>query len=628
MLELKIGENRIYLRDHKKTLKSYQQLNLKFLKFSFKDDSYILNDFTTEQVLELTQYLSEENIEFEIDQNSKNILNHIFNLRIKFNDQVEKCRSIKNGLVDSNEFNNFLDLTRKLILRPLKTHQKKAVYHLLNCRNGANFSVPGSGKTTVALTIYQILKNDDKVNTLFVVGPPASFYPWKNEFYENIGYAPNYTILPGLEKTERKIEYYNTTELRELYLISFQTLLNDYEEISSFLSDPNVKAMLVLDEAHYIKQIGGSWANAALTIAPHAEYRMILTGTPMPKSYSDLFNMFHFLFPENTLIDEETKFKLNECEKNSNLDEATNILEQAIGPFFYRVRKSELELKPQLFTKPQQIKMNPIERKVYDAIFKNIMNYCKDDYLKNIEIVSLLRKGRMMRLRQSLSFTGLLNSALENYTENLIPEDSEIKNCILNYDSLEIPAKIEQLLKMIREFNSNHQKVVIWSNFIRTINYIQEILTLEGFYCKKIIGETPFEKMEIRDEVTREKIRDEFVDSKSGLDILIANPAACAESISLHKTCSNAIYYDLSYNCGQYLQSLDRIHRVGGSEEKSSYYHYLQYSDTMEKDILKNLNLKSDKMYQIIDRDYGIYTLDMFEEDDDDELNAYSRIFH
>ena len=85
------------------------------------------------------------------------------------------------------------------------------------------------------------------------------------------------------------------------------------------------------------------------------------------------------------------------------------------------------------------------------------------------------------------------------------------------------------------------------------------------------------------DELTRARIIKEFISKDSGIDILVANPAACAESISLHKTCSSAIYYDLSYNCAQYLQSLDRIHRVGGSENKSSYYHFLQYEQSLDQ---------------------------------------------
>jgi len=144
-------------------------------------------------------------------------------------------------------------------------------------------------------------------------------------------------------------------------------------------------------------------------------------------------------------------------------------------------------------------------------------------------------------------------------------------------------------------------------------------------YNKKIIGETPIEKENIIEGDTREKIRNEFVDSKSGLDVLIANPAACSESISLHKTCFDAIYYDLSYNCAQYLQSLDRIHRVGGSEFHEVNYYFLQYKNTIDSDILSNLKRKAKKMYDIIDDDYSIYSLDMF--DEEDEFDAYKRLF-
>ena len=90
------------------------------------------------------------------------------------------------------------------------------------------------------------------------------------------------------------------------------------------------------------------------------------------------------------------------------------------------------------------------------------------------------------------------------------------------------------------------------------------------------------------------------------MNVLIANPAACAESVSLHKTCSHSIYYDLSYNCAEYLQSLDRIHRVGGSEEKVSYYRFLQYVNTFEDQILLNLTEKTTRMLDVIDRDFPL----------------------
>ncbi len=180
----------------------------------------------------------------------------------------------------------------------------------------------------------------------------------------------------------------------------------------------------------------------------------------------------------------------------------------------------------------------------------------------------------MMRLRQVLSYPKLLLTSIEGYSENLINEREDLEILVQNYDSVEQPGKLKYLLDLIKGFNSRGEKIVIWSNFIGTINLIVNSVKKEGYYCKKIYGATPFNNESYKKEETREKIRDEFVDEKSGLNILIANPAACSESISLHKTCNHAIYYDLSFNCAQYLQSLDRIHRVGGSENKELFISF------------------------------------------------------
>jgi hypothetical protein len=44
---------------------------------------------------------------------------------------------------------------------------------------------------------------------------------------------------------------------------------------------------------------------------------------------------------------------------------------------------------------------------------------------------------------------------------------------------------------------------------------------------------------------------------------MIANPAAAGEGISLQRICHDAIYLDRSYVTTHYLQSVDRIHRLG-----------------------------------------------------------------
>ena len=510
------------------------------------------------------------------------------------------------------------------IPRKLKDHQEKAAYHFYSLGNGANFSVPGAGKTTVVLTVYEKLKLEGKVNKIFVVGPAACFGPWKDEFFEVLGRKPEYCILAGGDITERKSEYYSRDETIELYLTTFNTLSNDQEDVCKFLNGQGVNALLVIDEAHYIKRIQGEWANAALNVGKYSKFKCILTGTPIPKNYSDLYNLFEFLWPEKKPITSENKIKLSVCEQSEDFQSAKNILDKVVGPLYYRVNKNELDLKPQIFNSPIRILMNPKEQIVYNAIKNNILDFSSKDYLNNFEVVNSLRKGRMIRMRQCLSYTKLLRNAIEGYEEDLV-NNSELGEIITNYDDYELPAKLEKLILIVKEFQIRNEKVVIWAHFIETIKLIEKQFKLNGFKCKKIIGETPSERSTVSEEETREKIRNEFVSCDSGLDILLANPAACAESISLHKTCYNAIYYDLSYNGAQYLQSLDRIHRVGGSEEQESYYHFLHYENTIEPDILSNLESKKHKMLNIIETNYNICSLDMFEENDDLEL--YETLF-
>ena len=270
--------------------------------------------------------------------------------------------------------------------------------------------------------------------------------------------------------------------------------------------------------------------------------------------------------------------------------------------------------------------MNEYERTIYDSILDKIQIASQQDYFRDLDLVLRLRRGRMIRLRQCMSYIKLLTTALNDYDEELFEDDNSIASLIHRYDELEKPGKILRLIELVEELQNRGEKVVIWSNFVKTLKLIQRTVTELGYRAHLIYGDTPLERLtDNTDDLTRERIIREFINKKSGVDILVANPAACAEAISLHKTCSNAIYYDLSYNCAQYLQSLDRIHRVGGSEMKPSYYYFLQYEQSLDQDIFVNINRKAERMSLIIDQDCPVYSLDMFDTDDEDR--AYERLF-
>jgi hypothetical protein len=94
--------------------------------------------------------------------------------------------------------------------------------------------------------------------------------------------------------------------------------------------------------------------------------------------------------------------------------------------------------------------------------------------------------------------------------------------------------------------------------------------------------------------------------------ILIANPAACAEAISLHKECHNAIYADRTFNCGQFLQSMNRIHRIGLPEGIQTTYWIPILECAIERSVNARLSLRQRVMYEFLGDDAPV--IDMEEE--------------
>lgn len=599
---------------------------LAFWGFKKDPDTYYSAQSDKVDILleKIIDYFDGEGITYELSSEAQSLLIVRANSKEAFGKTRGELNRLKGGDFDKAEYGVFEQFLANNLSRTLKDHQKKSAFHLYKAKHGANFSAPGSGKTSVVLSVYEKLKQEGLVDTLFVIGPPSSFGPWKREFESTLGRKAESKVLAGGDKEQRSIEYYATSRTKsELYLSTYQTVLRDQEEVIHLLSAKHIKAFLVVDEAHYMKRLNGNWAKAVLRLAESAVIRCVLTGTPMPRSYSDLFNLFDFLWPNHKPISVDMQNKILLLEKDRNYEEIKQLLDSTIGPLFYRVRKKDLRLTEQVFHPPVTIKMNPYERQIYEAIEHRIRTQDTLDDVHDIELVLHLRKGRLMRLRQAASYIKLLESAISGYQEVLYDPESDIGKSIHDYDKLEKPAKLEYLVSFIKKLREKNEKVLIWSNFLGTIDKIVETCEQYDWRVEQITGATPIENESPSEAMTRERIRNEFVDPSSGLDILVANPAACAESISLHTGCHNAVYYDLSYNCAQYLQSLDRIHRVGGSETVEAHYHFLEYEDSIDIDIKLDLERKAQRMYALIDQDYPIYTFDIEEEDD---VHAYDRI--
>jgi SNF2 family DNA or RNA helicase len=127
-----------------------------------------------------------------------------------------------------------------------------------------------------------------------------------------------------------------------------------------------------------------------------------------------------------------------------------------------------------------------------------------------------------------------------------------------------------------------------------------------------LYGDIPL-KSSIDGDINREGIIAKFLSDRSSR-VLIANPAACGESISLHEACHDAIYLDRTFNCAHFMQSKDRIHRVGLKPSDRIQYFMLMTKDSIDEVVERRLLDKQRRMQELLESDIAKVNLD-YEED-------------
>jgi SNF2 family DNA or RNA helicase len=224
------------------------------------------------------------------------------------------------------------------------------------------------------------------------------------------------------------------------------------------------------------------------------------------------------------------------------------------------------------------------------------------------------RRAKMIRLIQAASNPALLNkSDIEFNLDPVTNVDAEVSKLIEEYTKYnEIPVKVHEACKLARNLVESGEKVIIWTSFLHNIDMII-VQLLKDLQPLHIDGRIP--KDESKDyEFNREKIIRLFKNDPK-FKILIATPPSCAESVSLHKNsrketvCKNAIYLDRTFNAGQYMQSKDRIHRIGMDQDTQVMYYVFIAKGTIDEYIDQRLATKEDNMLQFLRDDFRIVDL-------------------
>ncbi len=627
-------------------------ISLKRLNYFIESNSVFIpfRDETQIKTLqEIQGLMGKYNYDFQFTENIQEELQAFSKEEENFEVFSENARAIRDNEFKENkslvtQFDNFQEVLKETLTRKLYPLQLLSSFHMAFAQNSCNFAVPGAGKTSIVYGAYAFLKSLPKedprhVDKLLVVGPLSSFAPWENEFSECFGYKPNSFRMSGDSdiSVKQKLEHLYSPNSPELTLIFHGGVDRFQNDILDFLK--RNKTMVVVDEAHRIKNPEGVWGRSVTEISKEAVSRVILTGTPVPNGYQDIFNLYKFIYPFK--FKEILKFHYHNLEDmtNNNSPESQRVqeLKDNISPYFIRIKKKDLKLPP-VEEKYIPVEMDSHQREIYNFIESQYLPHFKEN--NSATVKDILNRAKLIRLRQASTNPSLLSRTLRDSLENneLTGEfdpnaifttdtdefinDSEFFNKIIKYPSVETPKKFRSILSLLlEEIFPENGKVIIWTIFIQNAKELQSYLNQNGIESKLLIGEIPQEE--------REETIKAFNDpSNNDFKVIIANPFSVAESISLHKGCHNAIYLERDYNCSNFIQSKDRIHRVGLDDNQLTKYFYILSKDSIDEVINNRLRLKIERMEEIINDDIPLFQrIDNNDETDiiNDLISNYAR---
>lgn len=593
-----LNPNKIDVRD--RTFKVFLK---KYLEVMENDDLVFKENLSYVDIRKIIEYITEYSVEnsFQIYTTDK-LRNYIKLMDI----QIEKRKALGIDIKNHSElvidkFEEFSEIIDKKMYRKLRTMQKWNAFHIVSMIKSANFSVPGSGKTSIVYGAYAYLNREEnqKVNKIVMVGPKNSFISWEEEFLLNFG--PNgemkklkcldcqkYSRKDLIEKLEYESNNYN------LIMINYEKLDSIKDSLKKAIDN---KTLLVFDEIHRIKAINGVWANAALQICVNAKYKVALTGTPIPNSYADLYNILKILYYDE--YDSFFKFKSKELE-NANERKMIQINEQ-IFPFYCRTTKKDLEIPEPLPDKIINCQMTEKEQRLFEIIHQRYRGNILSMYIRLLQASNntyLLKKDLSESTIREFFYNeeeeiDESNSLIDS-VDKVVYLDEEMKHLI---DEIGMTSKFEKGISLVNELVNEGKQVLVWGIFVDTLKKIEERLKTNEISCDIICGET--------DSENRKDIINKF---KSGdIKVLITNPHTLAESVSLHKNCHDAVYFEYSFNLTHMLQSKDRINRLGLKEDEYTQYYYMElnnndiYNNSIDEKTYKRLKEKEKIMIESIE---------------------------
>jgi len=450
--------------------------------------------------------------------------------------------------------------------RPWKPHnyQKKGVRFLLEHGAAGLFMDPGLGKTSIVLAAIKILIKEKISKRTLVIAPlrvcqlvwPAEARDW-TDFH-----GLKVVVLHGKDKDSA------LREPADIYVIN-------PDGLPWLLAEKRFEYLkidtLVVDESSKFKHTNTKRFKLLKPYLGKFQRRWILTGSPMPNGYMDLFGQMYILDLGRSLGQYISHFRFNYFTPTGYggytwvlKPESAEAIQARIAPLTLRMEDSDYLELPEIVPDVIRVNLPDSARKVYDELEDDMLSVLEGEKI----VTALSAAAASIKCRQ------VANGGI--YYQD-IPEEGQPPN---KRETVQLhDAKTDALVDLIDELQG--AQLAIAYEFDHDLARIIKVLP-NGSYA--VIGGGTKEKDLIKTEA----------DWNSGkLQYLVAHRAAMAHGLNLQKShCKHICEYALTWDQELWDQFIKRFRRQG-NKSSHVFVHSIVVRNTVDEAMLRAVKRKT-----------------------------------
>ncbi len=421
----------------------------------------------------------------------------------------------------------------------LYPHQRVAMKWLLETPFSFLGDDMGLGKTLSVLSSFVALQKTAQSDFLLVICPNSLTRNWLREA---ANWFPELRLLMLPQEKKEKISFLKKLSWGDYKInglvINYEAIRLDYvlPEIIDLLQTKNT--LLCLDESQRVKSPNAQTFQAISQLAPLCQRRVLLSGTPTPKDISDIWSQMY-------LLDGGERFG------KSYYRWLEQVAELGTKYSDFAVKKFKPQMIKETISRLHEVLLRRKKEDVVDLPEKIFITRDIDLTGEQRKRYEEIRKELLLRVTSTngKTFIREINNILEEYLRAVQVASNPR---LIDETWKGEPAKFKELDLLVEDIVSEREeKLVIWTNYLGNIRELTK--RYEKYGAKAFSGEVSTKE---RDETIKK-----FQNSNE-VKILVAVPAAGGVGITL-TAAQTAIYLDKTWNAEHWMQSIDRLHRIG-----------------------------------------------------------------